>query len=264
MQELGDAILRIEDRDQVRWLTLDRPHRKNAIPTEGWSELADALDDFEASDQRVLVVTGAGGDFCSGADLSDDEIGGLASTAANAARMRKVGKVAMSLHRSAKPTVAAVDGVAMGAGMNMALGCDIVVASDRVRFSEVFVRRGLTLDFGGTWLLPRIVGVTRAKELALTGRVVEAEEALALGLVTRVVPPDELERVARDLATELAAGPPLAQRFIKDAIRRSLEFSFEQALEFEDQAQAVLLASEDVAEGITAFQERRSPRFKGR
>jgi 2-(1,2-epoxy-1,2-dihydrophenyl)acetyl-CoA isomerase len=148
--------------------------------------------------------------------------------------------------------------------MNLAIGCDIVIASETARFAEIFVKRGLTVDFGGTWLLPRLVGLARARELALTGRVVDAEEALAIGLVTSVVPASELVDSASDAADQLAAGAPLAQSMIKRGLDRSSTFTFEQALSFEEQAQAVLLASEDLVEGAGAFIEKRPPEFKGR
>ena len=148
--------------------------------------------------------------------------------------------------------------------MNMALGCDIVIATPTARFAEIFVKRGLTVDFGGTWLLPRLVGMAKAKELALTGRMVPGEEALALGLVARLAEPDELAAAALGIAEELAQGAPLAQRFIKIGMERSFDMSFEQALAYEDQAQAICLSSEDVIEGVSAFLSKRDPEFKGR
>ena len=156
-----------EDRDMVRTITLNRPERRNAIPPEGWPELRQAFLDFETSAQRVLVVTGAGGAFSSGADLDPERAD--RNVVAARRRMKVVGDAASALHRLSKPTLAVVDGVAAGAGMNLALGCDLVIATPRARFSEIFVKRGLTVDFGGSWLLPRIVGLQRAKELALTG-----------------------------------------------------------------------------------------------
>ena len=257
-------LVRFEDRGAVRWLILDRPEVKNAIPAEGWRELEDGFAAFEESEERVLVVTGAGDDFCAGADLARSGFQAMASVAENAQRMRLPAGAATALHRISKPTLAAVDGVAVGAGMNLAIGCDIVIASDRARFAELFVRRGLTMDFGGTWLLPRLVGLARARELALTGRMVAADEALDIGLVSRVVPVDRLEDETSQLAEQLAVGPPLAQRFLKAALDRSTSMTFEQSLAFEDQAQALLLSSEDVAEGARAFLERRDPEFKGR
>lgn len=258
------AMFTIDDDGLVRTVTIDNPQRRNAIPHEGWRTLADLARDFEASPQRVLVLTGAGGDFCSGADLGAD-IGAVSGTAATRYEwMLDVGRAVRSLHTLSKPTVAAVDGVAVGAGMNLALCCDVVIASDRARFSEIFVKRGLTVDFGGTWLLPRIVGLAKAKELALTGRMVDAAEALSFGMIARVVPAAELAEAAAGTAAELAAGAPLAQCFIKEAFDRAFEMSFEQTLSYESQAQAVCLSSEDVIEGVSAFLEKRSPEFKGR
>jgi 2-(1,2-epoxy-1,2-dihydrophenyl)acetyl-CoA isomerase len=255
-------MIDIEDAGPVRRLILNNPERKNAIPPQGWPELAAALADFESSDQRALLVTGAGGDFCSGADLAGDQFERQSATESYA-RMAEVGKAATALHRITKPTVAAVEGVAVGAGMNLALGCDVVIASRSARFSEIFVRRGLTVDFGGSWLLPRLVGLARARELALSGRFVDGTEAEAMGLVARVVAPAALEDEAMTLADDLARGAPLAQRFIKTALDHSFEWSFEEALAYEDQAQVIALASTDVVEGVLAFLEKRDPDFTG-
>jgi 2-(1,2-epoxy-1,2-dihydrophenyl)acetyl-CoA isomerase len=263
----ADGFVQLTDDGPVRTLTLTNPHRKNAVPSDEWEVLAEAFSGFERSPQRVLIVTGSGNDFCAGADLNPSAMprgGTVPSAAENLATMAAPGDAATVLHRLSKPTIAAVDGVAVGAGMNLALGCDIIVASDRARFSEIFVQRGLTLDFGGTWLLPRLVGLAKARELALTGRIVEAAEALQIGLVALVVPPDVLRETAGNLATELAAGAPLAQRFIKVGLDRSTTMTFEQAIQFEDQAQAVLLASQDFAEGVRAFLAKETPRFEGR
>jgi enoyl-CoA hydratase/carnithine racemase len=257
------AFVAVEDRGSIRWVTMSSPESKNAVPRTGWADLADALDAFEASEERALVLTGEGGDFCAGADLGAD-FSGFGTAAANAEYMRLPNRAALALHRVSKPTVAAVDGVAVGAGMNLALGCDVVIASSRARFAEIFVKRGLTLDCGGTWLLPRLVGLARARDLALPGRIVEADEALAIGLVTRVVDSDRLEAEVTEVAEELAAGPPLAQRFIKVALDRSASMTFEQALSFEEQAQATLLGSEDLSEGAAAFFQKRPPEFEGR
>ncbi len=256
-------MFQITDDGPVRTLVIDNPSRKNAVPATGWTELAGHLEGFEGSTQRALIITGAGGDFCSGADLGGDQFA-ESSVTSRYADMRAVGRAATALHRLSKPTVAAVEGVAVGAGMNLALGCDVVIASRTARFSEIFVKRGLTVDFGGTWLLPRLVGLAVARELALTGRMVDGEEAGRLGLVSRVVAPDELAAAATDTAAELAAGAPLAQRFIKTALNRSLDFTFEQALAYEDQAQAICLSSEDVVEGVSAFLAKRDPDFRGR
>ncbi len=253
----------INDDGPVRWLTIDNVARRNAIPGDQWGALGDQFLDFEASDQRALVIIGAGEDFCSGADLGTGfDVG--SGPGGVYASMRRVAAAARALHESTKPTVAAVDGVAAGAGMNLALGCDVAIATTRARFSAIFVRRGLTVDFGGTWLLPRRIGLARAKELALTGRMVVGEEALRYGLVAEVVEPSDLRRRAAEVASELAAAAPRAQQFTKAGLDRSFEMSFDEALEYESQAQALCSASEDVIEGVTAFLEKRPPRFRGR
>jgi enoyl-CoA hydratase/carnithine racemase len=254
----------VEDEGAIRRLVIDRPERKNAIPYEGWPLLTEAFTDFERSRSRVLIVTGAGGEFCAGADLDLDRFAAANSVTERHRRMKMVGTAATTLHRLTKPTIAAVDGVAVGAGMNLALGCDVVVASDRARFSEIFVRRGLTVDFGGTWLLPRVVGLQRAKEMALSGRVIEAEEAVRLGLAVEMVEHNRLSSRALEVAQGFLAGAPLAQRFAKQALDASFESSFEEAVSWEGQSQSIALGTEDALEGVTAFLEKRSPEWKGR
>jgi 2-(1,2-epoxy-1,2-dihydrophenyl)acetyl-CoA isomerase len=256
--------LSTEDRGPVRWLIIDRPERKNAIPFDGWGDLSASFTSFEGSDQRVLVITGADGEFCAGADLDPSRIDRLQAVEDRHARMKLVGEAALALHRLTKPTIAAVDGVAVGAGMNLALGCDVVVATDRARFSEIFVRRGLTVDFGGSWLLPRIVGLQRAKELALSGRIVEADEAQRLGLVTEVVAPGDLEARVTEVATGLLAGAPLAQMFAKQTLNAAFSIDLADALSWEGEAQSVALGTEDAAEGVLAFLEKRAPDWKGK
>ena len=253
----------IIDDGPIRWLTIDNPARRNAVPPGEWGNLADRLQDFATSEQRALVIIGAGGDFCSGADLAAGfALQGGATMAYEA--MRPLNRAARTLYELDKPTVAAVDGAAVGAGMNLALGCDIVIASHRARFSEIFVRRGLVVDFGGTWLLPRRIGLARAKELALTGRMLGAEEALRYGLAAEVVAPEDLKRRAGEVAAELAAAAPLAQHVVKMGLDHAFEMSFDEALEYEAQAQAQCLTSEDVIEGVSAFLQKRPPQFKGR
>lgn len=257
------AFISITDVGSIRTLTMSNPGRKNAVPPTGWQELADAFGQFEASPQRVLIIRGADGDFCAGADMNKNVVS-TPSAADNAARMRRTNAAAIALHRLSKPTIAAVDGVAVGAGMNLALGCDVIIATERSRFSEIFVKRGLTVDFGGTWLLPRLVGLSRARELALTGRVFGAEDALTYGMISSVVETEELDAEVNELAEGLAAGAPLAQAIIKRALDRSSSMTFEQALSFEEQAQAILLGSEDLVEGAAAFVEKRDADFRGR
>ena len=164
----------------------------------------------------MLVITGAGDAFCSGADLTAaGGDGGPGGAGASVASMRFVGRAALRLHELPIPTIAAVNGVAAGAGCNLALGCDSIVASDRARFTEIFAKRGLALDFGGSWLLPRLIGLHRAKELAFLAEIIDATEAERIGLVNRVVPHDELDAEVGALAARLAAMPPLQLAVIK-------------------------------------------------
>ena len=252
-----DEILVTRD-GGVATITLNRPERKNAVTATMWVELRKVFEEVAARvADRVVVVTGAGGDFCSGADLGPSgESGGHPLDG-----MRDVAGAALALHRLAKPSIARVDGVAVGAGMNLALGCDLVVATDRARFSQIFVNRALSVDFGGSWLLPRLVGVQKAKELVLLGGIHSAADMLAMGLVNRVVAPDELDAAVEEWAAKLAAGPRLALSMSKTLLNKSLETSMDQALEAEAQAQAVNLTGPDIVEAFTAFREKRSPKF---
>ncbi len=255
--------LQVERADGVVTITFDRPAKKNAINQVMWGELLEVAGSIIGStDDRCVVLTGAGGDFCSGADLSSDGAGERPSH--QLASMRSINAVVQAFHELPQPTIAKVDGVAAGVGMNLALGCDLVVASDRARFSEIFARRGLSLDGGGSWLLPRLVGLHRAKELALFADVISAEEALRLGVLNRVVPVDELDKVVEEWAARLAAGPPIALAMTKRMLNRSFEQSFEQALDDEARSQTINFGTHDTLEAITAFLQKRPPTFEGR
>ncbi len=252
-----------EDRGRVRRLIINRPDRKNAIPMDGWAELRQAFEDFDNSELRVLILTGAGGEFCAGIDLAPERLDELGSVPDRHRRMKLVGSVAMTLHRLSKPTVAAVDGVAVGAGLNLALGCDLVIATERARFSEIFVRRGLVLDTGGSWLLPRIVGLQRAKEMALTGRILDAAEAFSIGLVTQVVPAEDLDDAVQVLTGQLLAAAPIPQMLSKQMLNSSVGSSLADMLAWEGEAQTVALGTADAAEGVMSFLERRDPDWTG-
>jgi 2-(1,2-epoxy-1,2-dihydrophenyl)acetyl-CoA isomerase len=241
-------------------VTLNRPHKKNAIDGVTWGLLQQTFDEVERSrDDRVLVITGAGGDFCSGADLtslSDDDHG--------LRRMRRIGDVALTLHRLTKPTIARIDGVAAGAGMNLALGCDLIVASDRSRFAEIFAKRGLSVDFGGSWLLPMLIGLHRAKELCLLADIISAQQAADMGLVNRVVPVDQLDEVVGDWASRLASGPPIALMSTKRLLNNAFEVTMEQALDDEARTQTANFGTEDTVEAFAAFAAKREPTFTGK
>ena len=242
-------------------VTLDRPAKKNAVNDVMWRELLAAFTEVaDSSDDRVLVVTGAGGAFCSGADLSNAG----ATDRHQLEVMRGIGDVALRLHRLAKPTIAKVNGVAAGAGCNLALGCDLVVASDTARFSEIFARRGLTIDFGGSWALPRRIGMHRAKELTLLTDIIDAAEADRIGLVNRVVADAELDGFVDDWARRLAAGPPIALAQSKRLLNNAIGATLEQALDEEGAAQTVNFSTKDTAEAVAAFLDKRDPTFQGR
>ena len=256
------------DRDGgIVTITLNRPAKKNAVTPGMWLGLLDAFRELRSDlSTRVVIITGAGDGFCSGADVSaflrDDE--------SNQSRphplhsMRRTKDVAMALHELPMPTIARVNGVAAGAGCNLALGCDLILASDRARFSEIFPKRALSLDFGGAWVLPRLIGLHRAKELAFFGDILSAAEAFDLGLVNRVVPHDELDVTVRDWAQRLVDGPPLALTQTKAMLNKSMGLSMEEALDVEAAAQAINLASRDNREAAVAFFEKRDAVFEGR
>jgi enoyl-CoA hydratase/carnithine racemase len=253
----------IVERDErgVTTLVLNRPEKKNAIDHLMFEELSQVLGEIgRSASERVLVLTGAGGNFSAGADLG----GSGAPDQHHLAHMRFYGSVALALHQLPIPTIAAVRGVAVGAGLNLALGCDLIAASDTARLSEIFARRGLSLDLGGSWLLPRLVGLHRAKELALLAEMISAEQAERLGLVNRVVPDAELDALVADWAGRLAAGPPLALAMSKRLLNQSLATGLAEALDAEGMAQSVNTASEDTKEAMRAFFQKREPTFRGR
>ncbi len=255
--------LQVERANGVVTITLDRPKVKNAMNRTLWQELLDTFAEVAATpEDRAVVITGAGGDFCSGADLSGG--GPFGAGTHMSVAMQWINQVPLALHRLAKPTIAKVRGVAAGAGANLALGCDLVVFSDNARFAEIFARRGLTVDFGGTWLLPRLVGLHRAKELAFFAEVIDAAEADRLGLVNRVVPDAELDGFVTAWAERLAAGPPVALAQTKRMLNESVQRSYAEALDAEGLSQQIAVSTNDAAEAVKAFLQKRQPTFEGR
>ncbi|BAN02193.1 enoyl-CoA hydratase/isomerase family protein [Ilumatobacter coccineus] len=261
----------IVDRSEgIVTITLNRPHRKNAADAVMWSELLTAFREVASStSDRVLVLTGADGDFCSGADVggmdkkSDDAADSAEPPRHQLAAMRNITDIALALHRIPQPTIAKVRGVAVGAGLNMALACDMVVGDETSRYSEIFARRGLSIDFGGSFFLPRRVGMHKAKELALLADIIDAKEAEAIGLVNRIVPSSELDAFVDDWATRLAAGPPIALAMTKRLLGNSMNVTLEEALDDEGLSQTVNFGTKDTAEAVRAFLEKRSPNFRG-
>jgi len=254
-------------KDGIATLTLNRPDRLNALGGTLRDDLFDALTRSAAdSDVRVIVITGAGKGFCAGGDVK-------AMNEAKEGRRERplLEKIApgrdrtlLAMRDAPQPIIAAVNGAAAGAGMNLALGCDIRIASSAAKFSQAFVKRGLHPDWGGTYFLPRIVGMAKAAELIFTGAVIDAAEALRLGIVSQVVAPEELLPSVHALARTIAAGPPIAIRLAKRALYRNAEADLRSALEFETFAQNACFDTEDAGEGIRAFVEKRAPVFRGR
>ncbi len=255
----------VERKDGVVTVVMNRPERKNAASGKMLIELQDIFEEIEASEaDRVMVLTGAGGAFCSGADLSDTDGPATDPTRSGLSRMRRLGDVALALHRITKPTVAKVEGVAVGAGLSLALGCDLCVCSETARLSMIFAKRGLSLDNGASWLLPRLVGMARAKEIALFGGMWSGREAADIGLVNQALPAEQLGPFVDDWATTLAAGPPLALSMTKTLLHASSTSSMEVALENEARCQALNFSTTDTNEALAAFGEKRDPVFVGR
>jgi 2-(1,2-epoxy-1,2-dihydrophenyl)acetyl-CoA isomerase len=259
---MADETLHIESSPGgVVTLTLDRAERKNAIDLPLFDRLRDAFRELgEDPRARVLVLTGAGDAFCSGADIGTVRTGEAQPVLVV---IRRIHEMVLALQQVSKPVIARVNGVAAGAGLSLALACDLIVASERARFSAIFARRGLSLDCGGSWLLPRLVGLHRAKELALLADIYTAEQAERMGLVNRVVPHAELDAAVADWAERLAGGPPLALSMSKRLLNAGLDSSLAEALENEALAVAVNNATDDMKEAFRAFREKREPRFKG-
>ncbi|OGL00513.1 MAG: hypothetical protein A3E31_15165 [Candidatus Rokubacteria bacterium RIFCSPHIGHO2_12_FULL_73_22] len=260
---MGYQTLLVDRGDAVATITLNRPEARNALDLTMRREMLGALDEIEADPAvRVVILTGAGGHFCSGGDVKT--MRARHTAVEGRARVELLNRMVLRLVDFPRPTIAMVDGYAVGAGSNLALCCDIVVAADRAKFGELFCKIGLVVDGGGTWLLPRAVGMARAKELALTGEIIDAAEAARIGFVNRVVPAAELEATTRALAERIAANPPLALRLDKHMLNRAAASDLAAALDLEAYSQALALTSEDHAEGVAAFLEKRAPRFTGR
>lgn len=254
----GGGELLVADHDGIRTITLNRPHRKNAMTWAMWRDLADVLRDTGMDRSvRALVLTGAGGAFCSGADIS------VPDARHPMDKMRIFSDLALQLHELPAPTIAEVTGVAVGAGWNLALGCDLVVATPDATFAQIFARRGLSLDLGGSWLLPKLIGLQQAKRLALLAETIDAAQAEALGLVTWIVAADEIDEFTADLAARLAAGPPVALAQTKALLNEGAGATLRAALAAESRAQGVNFATADAPEAYAAFAGKRAPRFTG-
>jgi 2-(1,2-epoxy-1,2-dihydrophenyl)acetyl-CoA isomerase len=259
------SVRRRTDRHVTR-LTLDRPEALNALTPDGRDRLIALLGDASADpDVRAVVLTGAGRGFCAGADLRGGGARGE-RIAGDVARTLRLGaqRLVAAVLDCEKPVIAAVNGTAAGLGAHLALACDLVLAAESARFIEVFARRGLVPDGGGAYLLPRLVGPQRAKELMFFGDALTAPDAERLGLVNRVVPDADLAGTAADWAARLAAGPTRALALTKQLVNASLESDRATAFAAEAAAQEINMTTRDAQEGVASFVERRATDFRGR
>ncbi|MGI8734265.1 MAG: enoyl-CoA hydratase/isomerase family protein [Pyrinomonadaceae bacterium] len=255
----------IAEDDGILTITLNRPDKLNALMGHMRRDLAEALEAAGSDrDVRVVVITGAGRAFCAGGDINymaelierrdSEEFSRLLGSAR---------RVVTTIRQMTKPVIAAVNGPASGAGCNLALACDLLIASTSATFSQSFVKVGLHPDWGGTYFLPHLVTPNKACELFFLGEPIDSEEALRLGIVNRLVSPDDLASVTRELAERLRAAPPLSLAAAKQAVYMSQSAELEEMLRYETEAQLRCFESEDGREGIRAFLEKRPPRFTG-
>ena len=248
--------------DHVAIVRMNRAESMNALEYNLRCDLVDCLQTLSKDDEtRVVVLIGSGNAFCAGGDLR--ELRDKMKIDQARKYVHHVNRVILAIQNMEKPVIAAVNGAAMGAGFSIVMACDLVVASETARFSQSFVHVGLVPDLGGTYFTPRIFGLQRAKEFAFTGKILRSNEMARLGLINEVVPPEELENKAIQLAHQIAEGPTLALGLTKKLLNQSWNSNLEQMLELEAQYQATCMQSEDHMEGIRAFYEKRKAKFKG-
>ncbi len=260
---MGHEFIKVDRAGSVVTVTLDRPGTRNACSWSMWLAIRDSFREIAASDARAVVLTGANGDFCSGADVVSSS-GSEGFAGGHLAAMRHLAESVIAVHECPKPVIVKVDGVSVGAGFGLALAGDLLFCSDRSRFSAIFAKLGLSLDYGTSWFLTRRIGIHKAKELALTAEMMDAARAAELGFVNAVLPPDKLDAAVAAVVERIAAGPPLALSMTKRMLDNAASSSLAQALETEAIAQNVNLASQDMAEAFRAFREKRAPVFQGR
>ncbi|OPX41762.1 MAG: hypothetical protein B1H13_00355 [Desulfobacteraceae bacterium 4484_190.3] len=256
----------LDKSEGIATVTLNRPEKLNAFAGNMRDQILEALEDACADDEvRVIVFTGAGKAFCVGGDV-DEFVAGKTQALGNTATSERLTflKIVLLINSVEKPVIASVNGVAAGGGCNFALSCDIRIASDRARFGEVFVKLGVFPDWGGVYFLPRLVGYSKAAELLFSGEVIDANKALTIGMVNRVVPHDKLAEETRKFALNIANNAPLPIAFVKRGLQNFGRMDLAQTLDFEKMAVDVCWNSEDREEGFKSFLEKRPPIFKGR
>jgi 2-(1,2-epoxy-1,2-dihydrophenyl)acetyl-CoA isomerase len=248
----------------IKRITINRPDRRNSVDGETVRAIRDAIDASENDESRVVVITGAGDAFCAGADLQSVQDHDIQSFDVTASLRTTTNPTIRSMRALTKPIIARVHGPAVGVGCNYALACDMIIASEDATFGQVFIRIGLMPDGGSTYFLPRLVGYAKAFELMATGDIITAQEALALGLINRVVPVEKLETTVNAMAERLAAAPAVALAKIKQGLNNGERADLGSALDFEAVHQAECFHSQDFQEGVKAFLEKRKPHFQGR
>jgi 2-(1,2-epoxy-1,2-dihydrophenyl)acetyl-CoA isomerase len=249
-------------KDGVGTITLNRPEVMNATNDTLYHELSALIGEIARDDSvGAVVLTGAGRGFCAGADVRamDPDASPLKRRARHRWILRDILRPLIELE---KPVIAAVNGAAVGAGFNIALACDILLASEKAVFSQIFARLALVPDLGGMYLLTRVVGLNKAKELCFTAKKITAQEAFELGIVNHVVPAEELLDRAQDMAAQIAAGPPTALAMVKALLNKSSTATLDQMLEYESYAQTVAYTTDEHKEGVAAFREKRNPDFR--
>ena len=255
----------LDKKNHIGWITLNRPEKLNAFGGRMRQEIAEVVEDAcEDPEIRVIVITGAGKAFCVGGDVNEFVSGETRALDESSPSDRPaMSKIVLALNQVEKPVIAAVNGVAAGGGVNLALCCDIRIASDEARFGQVFTRRGLHPDWGGIYFLPRLVGYAKACELIFSGEVIDAKEALKIGMVNHVVPLDHLMEATTEMAERFAKNAPIPIAFAKRGLQNLGKWDLSQALDYESYVLSVTSNSEDAKEGFAAFLEKREPVFKG-
>jgi enoyl-CoA hydratase/carnithine racemase len=260
---VGHEFVKVDRVGSVVTVTLDRPGTRNACTMPMWLAIRDSFREIAASDARAVLLTGAGGDFCSGADVVTSS-GSEGFEGSRLSAMRLLAESVLAVHACPVPVIVKVDGVSIGAGFGLALAGDLLYCSDRSRFSAVFARLGLSLDYGTSWFLAQRIGIHKAKELALTAEMMDAARAAELGFVNAVLPADGLDDAVAPVVERIAAGPPIALSMTKRMLDNAAASSLAQALETEAIAQNVNLGTKDMTEAFVAFREKRAPVFQGR
>jgi enoyl-CoA hydratase len=247
-----------EKEENIAIITFNRPEAMNALNNQTRAEFRAAIDDVSSDDEvKVLILTGSGKAFVAGSDIKEFN----ATTPFAAHNIMRLGEMVEKLE---KPVIAAVNGFCLGGGNEIAMGCDIIIASEKAKFGQTEINIGIIPGGGGTQRLPRLIGPGRAKELIYTGDIIRAEEADRLGLVNRVVPMDELMPAAKELAKKIATKSAAALKLAKTAINRGMQTNLESGLKYEYELYSLSLSLEDKLEGVNAFLEKRAPKFVGR